>query len=166
MKEHKLMKENVLDILMYLFEHCVDNDSGVMPDVDSVRDHLGYAGFQNGDIEKAFAWLEGLSEARENTIHNSDGITQRSTRIFTTQECNKLNLECRGFLLFLEQSGILDPISRELVIDRAMALEGDEIDLMHLKWVILMVLFNQPGQEAAYAWMEDLLFEEVSGHLH
>ncbi len=47
-----------------------------------------------------------------------------------------------------------------------MALETDDIDLSQLKWVILMVLFNQPGQEEAYAWMEDLLFEDVTGYLH
>jgi len=161
------MKENVLDILMYLFEHCVDNDSGTMPDIESVRDDLGYAGFQHGDIDKAFAWLEGLSVARENTIkYSAVSKSANSIRIFTRQECNKLDLECRGFMLFLEQSGILDPVSRELVIDRAMALEGNEIDLTHLKWVILMILFNQPGQEAAYAWMEDLIFEEVAEQIH
>jgi len=33
-----------------------------------------------------------------------------------------------------------------------MALEQDEMDLDDLKWVVLMVLFNQPGSEAAYAW--------------
>ena len=32
--------------------------------------------------------------------------------------------------------------------------------------VILMVLFNQPGQEQAYAWMEDLVFDGVQEHLH
>jgi len=33
------------------------------------------------------------------------------------------------------------------VIDRLMALEGDEIDLEKLKWVVLMVLFSQPGRK-------------------
>jgi Smg protein len=47
-----------------------------------------------------------------------------------------------------------------------MALETEEIELTQLKWVILMVLFNQPGQEEAYAWIEDLLFEDVGGYLH
>ena len=40
------------------------------------------------------------------------------------------------------------------------------MDLEQLKWIILMVLFNQPGQEAAYAWMEDLVFEDTPGRLH
>jgi Smg protein len=40
-----------------------------------------------------------------------------------------------------------------------MALEDDDIDLDQLKWVVLMVLFNQPGHESAYAWMEDLVID-------
>jgi Smg protein len=47
-----------------------------------------------------------------------------------------------------------------------MALESDEVDLDQLKWVILMVLFNQPGQEAAVAWMEDLVLDEVVAQVH
>jgi Smg protein len=35
-----------------------------------------------------------------------------------------------------------------------------------LKWVILMVLFNVPGQEKAYSQMENLIFEEPEGPLH
>jgi len=29
-----------------------------------------------------------------------------------------------------------------------------------------MVLFNQPGQEEAYAWMEDLVFDGYGVYLH
>jgi Smg protein len=29
-----------------------------------------------------------------------------------------------------------------------------------------MVLFNQPGEEAAYAWMEDLVLDSMTGSLH
>ena len=71
-----------------------------------------------------------------------------------------------GFLLFLEQHGVLDADQRELVLDRAMALDQDEIDLDDLKWVVLMVLFNQPGSEAAYAWMETQMFEDEPEPVH
>ena len=47
-----------------------------------------------------------------------------------------------------------------------MALDQDEIDLDDLKWVVLMVLFNQPGAEAAYAWMENQMFEDEPEPLH
>jgi len=39
-------------------------------------------------------------------------------------------------------------------------------DLDDLKWVVLMVLFNQPGAEAAYAWMETQMFVDEPEPLH
>lgn len=159
------MKENMLDILMYLFEHCLDSETGTMPDEEVLKGHLDDAGFHLQDVEKAFNWLDELAVAREHTFRE-DAVSNRSIRIYAPQEAIRLDLECRGFLLFLEQTGVLDTVSRELVIDRALALESSEIDLPQLKWVILMVLFNQPGHEAALAWMEDLLFDGISEHLH
>jgi Smg protein len=66
----------------------------------------------------------------------------------------------------MEQMGVLDMTTREMVIDRAMALEEREVDLEQLKWVILMVLFNQPGQEEAFAWMEDMVLDDPAGVSH
>ena len=68
--------------------------------------------------------------------------------------------------MYLENVGILDAQRRELVIDRLQALEADEITLDDVKWVVLMVLFNQPGQEANFAWMEDLMFDTEEDHRH
>src|SRR3546814_19646532 len=88
------------------------------------------------------------------------------TRVYFGPELDKLDVECRGFLLFLEQHGVLDADHRELVLDRAMALDQDELDLEDLKWVVLMVLFNQPGSEAAYAWMETQMFLDEPEPVH
>ena len=86
--------------------------------------------------------------------------------VFAAVEQARLDTDCRGYLVHLEQVGILSPTQRELVIDRLMALEGDEIDIDKLKWVVLMVLFSQPGQETAFSRMEDLVFEDRSGAIH
>jgi len=61
---------------------------------------------------------------------------------------------------------VLDASTREMVIDRVMEIDSNEFCLEDLKWVVLMVLFNVPGKEKAYAQMEDLLFEEPDGVLH
>ncbi|MGD8311784.1 MAG: DUF494 domain-containing protein [Gammaproteobacteria bacterium] len=157
------MKENVFDVLMYLFEnYYMDDDNPVSPDRDSVLQELTKAGFHSREIDHAFQWMEGL--ARETTPPATQA--ERSQRLFSEQEVNRLDTECRGFILFLEQMGVLTPASRELAIDRAMALENEDFDIEHLKWVILMVLFNQPGEEAAFAWVEDLVFENTATVLH
>ena len=47
-----------------------------------------------------------------------------------------------------------------------MALENEYFDIEQMKWVVLMVLFNKPGEEAAYAWVEDLVFDTMASGLH
>ena len=78
----------------------------------------------------------------------------------------ELEVDDEGFLMFLEQSGVLSPEQRELVLDRVMALGAAEIDLIDIKWVVLMVMFNQPGQEAAFAWLESDLLEGDRERIH
>jgi Smg protein len=157
------MKENVFDVLMYLFEnYYMDDDNPVIPDRESVQQELSKAGFPSQEIDRAFQWMEGLAgDTTPPTIQ-----AERSLRLFSRREMDRLDTECRGFILFLEQMGVLSPTSRELAIDRAMALENEDFDLDQLKWVVLMVLFNQPGEEAAYAWVEDLVFDNTTNCLH
>ncbi len=159
------MKENVLDVLMYLFENYINDDIEFDTDEETLRVELQEAGFQQIEISKAFAWLEGLSRLQDSP-EGVPLVNPGSLRVFTLMEQERLDIESRGFLLFLEQTGVLDNHTREMVIDRVMALEEDEIDMEQLGWVVLMVLFNQPGQEGAYAWMEDLVFEEAPVIVH
>ncbi len=159
------MKENMFDVLMYLFEHYyMDEETELNPDRESLHSELLEAGFPSRDINQAFEWLEDLA-VQPHQVHAPQ--TENALRIYSDIECERLDAESRGFLLFLEQMGILTPDARERVIDRAMALETEDFDIAQLKWVVLMVLFNQPGAEAAYAWMEDLVFDSVpGGYLH
>ena len=163
------MKESILDVLLYLFEHYfVEESADPIADRDSLQNgplfnELTQAGFSSTEINKAFDWLDALAEQRPATATPRVG---GPTRVYHGAELDKLDVECRGFLLFLEQHGILDADQRELVLDRAMALDQDELDLDDLKWVVLMVLFNQPGAEAAYAWMETQMFVDEPEPLH
>jgi len=168
------MKESILDVLLYLFEHYFTEESAPPPGDrmllgkeqlanGPLLDELTQAGFSPAEIHKAFDWLDALAEQRPGTAAaRADG----PTRVYFGPELDKLDVECRGFLLFLEQHGVLDADRRELVLDRAMALDQDELDLDDLKWVVLMVLFNQPGAEAAYAWMETQMFLDEPEPVH
>lgn len=115
----------------------------------------------------ALLWLEKLADYQDGLAEPmqlaSDPL---SMRIYTVEECERLDASCRGFLLFLEQIQVLNLETREMVIERVLALDTAEFDLEDLKWVILMVLFNIPGCENAYQQMEELLFEVNEGMLH
>jgi Smg protein len=159
------MKESVLDILIYLFENYFDGDldEGFEPDRDTLAQELERAGFPSAEVERALAWLEELATDPSRGDFTSTG---RAIRVFDALEQSRLDTDCRGYLVHLEHVGILSPTQRERVIDRLMALDGDEIDIDRLKWVVLMVLFSHPGSAAAHARMEDLVFDDRSGAIH
>lgn len=159
------MKETVFDVLMYLFDNYFEEDYEINSDQESLKHELVQAGFGDNQVSKAFDWLEGLATQKD--LIQSENLAEKSTlRMYSEREMEKLDVKCRGFLIFLEQSGVLNAYDREVVIDRAMALEAEEIDLQQLKWVVLMVLLNQPGKEAAFTWMEDIVMDDTHSRLH
>ncbi len=163
-RETSRMKENVLDVLMYLFATYVDTADEPEPDQNELRDELSRAGFTDPEIDRALEWLDGLTDNHEQFSYTPE--TAHGTRIYNDRECARLGAECRGFITYIEQTGILSPPQREILIDRLLALETPDIDVEQIKWVVLMVLFSQPGQEGAYARMEDLVFDEGDTQLH
>ena len=158
------MKENVLDVLMYLFETYVDTEDDPEPDQNELRDELSRAGFGDPEIDRALDWLDGLTEHQHSLVFNRS--SGHGSRVYSELEQERLDAACRGYILYLEQIGILSPPQREILIDRLLALDAPDIDVEQIKWVVLMVLFSQPGQELAYARMEDLVFDETTGLIH
>ncbi len=148
------MKETLLDVLMYLFENY---HGGELEDADNqqtLRVELAAAGFPEEEVDHAFAWLDGLARQLD-TPTLSDRTD--ALRVYAPQEQEKLSADCRGFLLYLQQLGIINAESRELIIERLLALE-EEVDLERVKWVCLLVLINQPGEEEAAVHLEDMVY--------
>lgn len=157
----------MFDILMYLFENYIQSDTSVMVDQDSLTEELTRAGFHQDEIYQALDWLEKLVLLQDTEHHPYlTCVAHASVRIYTEDEMAMLDVNSRGFILFLEQVSVLDLSTREMVIDRVMELETNHFTIDDLKWVILMVLFNVPGKENAYSQMENLIFEEPEGPLH
>jgi len=155
------MKENIFDVLMYLFENYMEGEIEILPDSDVIRTELMEAGFEQIEVNKAFDWLESLSMQRA-----IKPAVSTAFRIFCTEEKAKLDMECLNFILFLEHSGILNSANREIVVDRAMALENEDISIEKLKWIVLMVLLSQPDEEIAFSRMEDIVYDLIPTYLH
>jgi Smg protein len=158
------MVENMVDVLIYLYENYMDGDTPPPADQNELKEELSQAGFATGEIDKALVWLDELAD----TVSSLDesGPADHAMRVYTQQECRHLDTESRGLLLFLEQNGILDPSSRELVIERALALDTQVLTVEELKWIVLLVLMNRPGREAAFTQMEDMVYDASPSVLH
>ena len=56
--------------------------------------------------------------------------------------------------------------NREIVIDRVMALDDENISIEKLKWIILMVLVSRPDEEIAFSRMEDIVYDLIPTYLN
>ncbi len=117
----------MFDVLVYLFENYYQTET--YPDQDTLERKL---------------WLNTLTDLPKEALPESLD-TRQSFRGYSTDEANKLSLESRGFIAFLESAKILTPLLREIIIERGMALPNEVVGLDKLKVIVLMVLWTRRG---------------------
>jgi len=142
----------VFDVLVYLYENY--GALHACPDADSLSRKLTAAGFDDEEISEALAWLQGLAQVTEQSVAVGPESAQ-AFRIYARLEAERLGTDSIGYLSFLEHAGQLTPTQREIVIERALALEDTPIPLDMTKLIVLMVLWSQQAD------IDVLLLEEL-----
>lgn len=174
------MYESMVDVLIYLYETYMDGDTPAPTDQDALEEELSQAGFSTSEIAQALSWLDELASRMESEDGPGGGqgvigearraggqLPLPSMRIYAADEARMLDLEVQGLLLYLEQNGILDIASRELVIERALAIRQPSVSVDEVKWIVLLVLLNRPGNEQAFSQMEALVYsDDGTTYLH
>ncbi len=140
----------MFDILLYLYDTYLFSEH--FPEPEQLSRKLSAAGFEDADIGAALDWLAAL----DGLMPESSDEDIPSIRCYTDGECSRLAREGRGFLMFLESSGLLAPHAREWVIDQAMALEDTEVSADRIKWIALLALWKLKGA-GDVLWLEDLV---------
>lgn len=143
----------MFDILVYLFETYYTPEA--CPKAEVLAHKLAAIGFEDEEINEALSWLHGL---RESAALHQPFINQHHTdsmRVYTPHELNALGHEAAGFIRFLENSNVLPPALREVLIERAQAIDETPIPLAKIKIVALMVLWNHEAE------IDHLIFEEL-----
>nr|WP_315477006.1 DUF494 domain-containing protein [uncultured Undibacterium sp.] len=163
----------MFDIFVYLYEtYCRPENC---PDNVSLARKLTAIGFEEDAIVDALDWLSSLVDSTKyldrdviNEEANSGAQQNAGFRIYTEQETSTLGIDAIGFVQYLQNENLLNAQQRELVIERAMALDDSPVDVDELKIVVLMILWSQ-GQEPETLKFDDLLLpndERASRLLH
>jgi len=156
-----MTSHNMFEILMYLFESYFD--AGSYPEPEKLSRKLSAAGFEGDDITEALTWLTALQQ--QNPDSYPARIEHAGHRHFAALELQRVSYEARQFLLFAEQQRLISAVEREMVIDRAVALQHDNLALDKLKLIMLMVLWNR-HQDIDPLLVEELLTTLHSAQLH
>ena len=141
----------MFDILVYLYETYYRPDA--CPEPAALARKLSAVGFDDVEISEALVWLTDLTEmagAEPSTAFSSSG-----TRFYVAQEYDALGSAAVGFIQFLESAKVLSPMQREIVVERALALEESPVGLGKLKIIVLMLLWSQ-GKEPDALMFDDL----------
>ena len=157
-----ILRENVLEVLIYLFENYMTDGDALETNNSQIASELLEAGFANKEIDKAFVWLDELvaqAERRSDGQLNGRQTAEKGIRYYRPQEKASIPVEGRSLLMRLERSGVLDVNSREIIIDRILALDLVDIDVEHVKWVVMMVLCNQTEYPEIIEWAEGMVTE-------
>lgn len=157
------MKQTVVDVLMYLFENIIGEDIPLDSENVLVFDRLEEMGFPQHEILRAFDWLQDLADIEQSSPAAEE--LSSSVRVYSDLEKLLLDTECIGFLMYLEETGLLTAATRELILDRVIALDV-ELDVEQLKWIVMIVLYSHPDEENAFAWMESMVFDPVVSYMH
>jgi Smg protein len=145
----------MFDVLVYLYETYYRPDA--CPDSEALVKKLSAVGFEEDEISKAIGWLTDLQESNSEFFDNFPQQTAFSfgIRIYAQQEMDVLGTEAVGFIQFLESANIINPIQREIIIERALAVRESQLSLDKLKVIVLMVMWSQ-GKEP-----DGLIFDEL-----
>jgi Smg protein len=149
---------SVLKVLIYVYDHYMLADPADVPERRYMLEDLQRRGFSVSEVVHAMEWLSALVSDQRAALGPAD-VHQDSggLRIFADGELSRLSADSRAFLMLLDRQHVLSPQQRELVIERALALDVAEVDVEQLKWVVLLVLSSQPGQESAFARFESVM---------
>ena len=140
----------MFDILLYLYDTYLLSEH--FPDQAHLSRKLSAAGFEHEAIDEALDWLAALDDlAPEDSAADLPAM-----RIYSALEISRLATDGRGFLTFLEGSGLLPVHAREWIIDRALALHDAEVSADRIKWISLLALWKLKGA-GDVLWLEDLV---------
>jgi Smg protein len=140
----------MFDILLYLYDTYLLSEH--FPDPERLSRKLSAAGFEDQAIGEALDWLSALDD-----LNADEGeVEHPAVRVYNDYEIGRLATEGRGFLLFLEGSGLLPLHAREWIIERALALTDAEVSTDRIKWIALLALWKLNGA-GDVLWLEDLV---------
>lgn len=134
---------NMFDVLVWLYQTYSQFDA--CPEPPELMQTLSAAGFRENEISEALGWLFAL--ARTIDEFDQSGICMdtfpSSMRIYAEAEWLALGEEAIGFIQYLENTRIIEPVQREIIVESAMTAEALPLSFEKFKILVLMVLWSE-----------------------
>jgi Smg protein len=151
----------MFDVLVFLYENY--SALSACPDFEALTRRLADAGFEEDEIADAMVWLHGLASVTLSS-RMAEHSNPRAFRVYTRQEYEALGAASIGFIASLDRDGQLSPVQREIVIERAAAVDAP-VTLERVKIIVLIVLWSQ-SVDVDLLLLQELLDDDPGLALH
>ena len=134
------MISRLIELVSYALSRAFDESDTDWWEVrGELADHFEARGFEPEEIEIALDVAGRIKESLDRQPMLADAL--KSNQIYRFLEEWKLTREARGYLIALQNKGLITPQQRETVIERCLSIETAEpigTDLMHglVNWVV------------------------------
>jgi Smg protein len=140
-------KENLLEILLYLFETYSTAIDQHQANFDVIYQEMVKAGFSPQGVSRVLNWFwlpDQLSKtsSKEEVIQDSPYESRYSMHIYSREENSKITKEARGYLLYLERMHVITIALRELLIEQAMLSKVKVVNVEVMKWLLCKIVFD------------------------
>jgi len=150
-----------LEILMSLTDEFNDPDRTYESKRPIVAEALAEAGLKPIEVHNTLDWLDCFVAIDPNQLFLSDTAAANTMRTYTDAEANKLGYDGIALLTHLYNLNVLDTLTREAVIDRAMACESEHLEPSQIRWITYMVATNQLSKKVDSTWLEVIIMHSA-----
>lgn len=157
------MDSRILEIVFCLMDYAQDAEDQ-MEDISEYSSSLKNLGYTEHEISTAYNWiLDHLGSPIEN-LYSRFPERAGASRILTELERARLTPEAHGFLLKLQNLGVVNGEQFETVLDR-LTLSGQSlVTPEQIKLVVSAVMFNQFG--ASDRSFMDVINSDISSSIN
>ena len=135
----------------------------------SVQKDLLKAGFDKVHVKLAMRWfaiLHSSINSFANKKNPSQSISQHAIRIYDDHEKKLLSPTSLCYIRSLNEMGILDTYTTEIVIDMLFEIQQFGIDLPLIRWTSLIVLYALPDYQEQLLALELLVLDTADKKVH
>lgn len=143
------MVNRMIDLVVLVAEMS-RREGKSLRELDQALEELGYS---SKEIEQAMFWL---SSQDRSTIPGATRIGKPAHRVLSPWEAACLDTEAYGYLLHLQNLGIIDQEQFEKIVTRILPIGGEKLPLGELKTLAGSVIFNVATEEYDEETLEGL----------
>ncbi|MGM0589232.1 MAG: DUF494 family protein [Bacteroidota bacterium] len=132
------MRPNVIDIILHIVRRLQTGDT-----LEEISDE-SFSGYNTSEISAAYSWIVQKHKAGDLPKPVTQGSTkhQKSHRVLHMAEKMMITPEAHGFMLELINSGLIDHLQMERVIEKLMLTPTERVTKAKIKETVSKIIFN------------------------